>query len=191
VSLRLRAFALKGEDIGAEMTEKMLRRRWPQFGLQSLLAVLFVAALVAWHFRPGTVKPKFALEEFGRETNGYTGEEYVVARIRLTNAGWDSIWLRSDAEFNVDAERRKAWKIEIDEKGVENITGPGSISGWHFAFDALPIRLKPGESNTFSTRVDESERSLRIGVHISDRRRQREKEYWSQRFEVPENLFPE
>lgn len=169
----------------------MWRPRRPQFDLQSLLAVLFVAALVAWHFRPGTVKPKYALEEFGRETNGYTGEEYVVVRIRLTNAGWDSIWLRSDAEFNVDAERWKTWRIEIDEKGAESICGYGSQSDWHFAFDALPIRLKPGESNTFTTRIDESDRSLRIGVHISDRRRQREQEYWSQRFAVPEDLFPD
>lgn len=169
----------------------MLRRRWPQFGLQSLLAVLFAAAIVAWHFRPGTVKPVFALEGFERETNAYSGEEYVVAHIRLTNAGWDSIWLRSDAEFSVDAERWRTYEMEIDEKGNEWITVRGPGSGWHFAFDALPIRLKPGESNTFTMRVDESDRSLRIGVHISDRRRQREKEYWSQRFDVPEALFPD
>lgn len=169
----------------------MPRRRWLQFSLRFLFAAILAAACVAWWFRPGVVRPKFSLADFARDTNAYTGEEHVLARIRLTNAGWDSIWLRSDAEFNVDAERRKTWKIEIDEKGVENITGPGSRSGWHFAFDALPIRLKPGESNTFSMRVDESDRSLRIGVHISDRRRQREKEYWSQRIAIPEDLFPD
>jgi len=154
----------------------MLGRRWLQFSLRFLFVAMLAFACVAWCFRPGIVKPEFALERFSRDNDAHSGKEHVGAHFRLTNAGPDSIWLD---------ESRYDWKTE----------GKGDENGWDFeggssmAFHRQRSRLKPGESTVFVVRLDGYARSVQLGVEIANRRDQMKKQFWSPSFPVPDNLF--
>jgi hypothetical protein len=162
----------------------MPRRRWLQFSLRFLFAAIIMAACVAWWFRPGVVKPAFVLERFSRQKDGYSGKERIEARIRLTNAGLDSIWL-DDSHYYCKAEMNEGLIGKADANGWQTVGGIGFISASH----GPRIRLRSGESLSFAVPVDYDARSIQLGVEIADRRGQRQTRYWSPSFLVPNNLF--
>lgn len=148
-----------------------------QFSLSALFSVALLTACVAWWFRPGVVKPEFSLEKFARASAAHSGKDYVEAHFRLSNAGPDSICF--DHSHYI-------WKFEggdVDEGGWED--AGGGTTSW----PSHPIRLKPGTSTELIVRLDGYVRTVQLGVEIADRRGQKKRQYRSQSFSVPENLF--
>jgi len=162
----------------------MSRRRWLQFSLRFLFAATIAAAVVAWCFRPGVVKPEFSLERISQEINNKSGKKCFYAQIRLTNSGPDSIWLKDDYScgFNIDENRPP---IRNDDGSY---TFPGGL-GAQMVFHPTPTRLLPSQSNVFAISIEEGTQTIKIGVDIADRRKQRKQTYWSQAFAIPTDLF--
>ncbi|HEY2411293.1 MAG TPA: hypothetical protein VGI40_03575 [Pirellulaceae bacterium] len=163
----------------------MLRRRWLQFSLRFLFAATLAAAAVAWWFRPGVVKPEFSSERFSQEIDAGSGKREAVAHIRLANSGPDSIWLQDiySCQFRFDEELPLVayddGRLSFGGIGFQSVIHPSSI------------RLKPKEFNTFAISIREGIRTIKIGVDVADRRKQRKQTYWSQAFPIPDDLFSE
>jgi len=159
-------------------------RRWLQFSLRFLLATMFVAACVAWWFRPGIVKPDFSLDRVVPAVIDTDVSEVAFAHVRLTNVGPDSIWLDPSAfHWNTDDEGI----VDIDEEGREILRfGVGGIRG---SSHGHRIRIKPGEFTVFVVPLGASTRSVTLGVDIADRLDRRAKTKWSQSFAINETML--
>lgn len=161
----------------------MSRRRWTQFSLRFLFVATLLAASIAWWFRSGVVKPEFQLERFSHETVKFSGKRLYFAHIRLVNAGPDSIWLNDDSVFQYKVNENQPWLEDVDGwHSLESI-------GQQWVSHQSPIRLRPREFNTFAVSVNERDRTIKLGVDISDRRKRRTRTYWSQDFAIPDDLF--
>lgn len=148
------------------------RRRWTQFSLRFLLIGVLAAALAAWWFRPGIVRATFTLEGVEPIQEEYSGKSDLHAQIRMTNAGPDSIWL--------DDVRSFSWRW--DGQRVDSSGGGGVRS----AFDSVRIQLQPGESTVFSVPLADDAIAIQLGVLLSDRPGSKGREFWSQKFTIPD-----
>ena len=163
----------------------MPRRQWLQFSLRFLFAATLLAASVAWWFRPGVVNPEFHLERFSQEIEAQSGKRQAVVHIRLANSGPDSIWLKDiySCQFKFD----ENLPLVADHDGRLSFGGIGFQSVSH----PSPIRLNPQELNTLAISIHKGIRTIKIGVDVADRRKQKKQTYWSQNFPIPDDLFSE
>jgi hypothetical protein len=179
----LKSSVLTQSRKGAEtQRKKMQRRRWLQFSLRFLLAIMLASACFAWCFRPGVVRPEFSLDRLFPAIDD--GNKVVIVHFRVRNAGPDSIWLDPSAyRWNTQEEGI----IEIDENGeqIEFVGLGGSIGSSH----GQRIQLRPGESTLYVVHLNAVTQGVTLGVDISDHRDRRVRQVWSQNFAIDKARF--
>src|SRR5437868_473985 len=102
----------------------MPARRWLQFSLRFLIAMMVAAALVAWRYRPGVIRPQFSFDGFEQATDS-RANPIVVARVRLTNEGPDPIFIDGQYRYTFDPRYPRG---ALEESMIFEFRGGGAVS---------------------------------------------------------------